>query len=161
MRMKQLLSVLGLCVLVVSGCANRGSLEVKKAGESIGIYHEGKRIKQRHVVESGWGVPGEVSYITCRPEQLAHDAFWGIPTCPDTIEHNAPLSVEAGRTHIAGYRDVVLPAAIHGLAFIAGMGTLGAVMPGTSVNQTANPYAGSAISTMYVNGQVPAWLVKP
>lgn len=148
------LCLMSLCLLVgLTGCANRGSLEVKKAGESLGIYHEGKRIKQRHVVESGWSTPGDVSYISCRPEQLAFDAFWGIPTCPDTIEHHAPLSVEIGRAQIASYKELVLPAAIHGLAFIAGMGTLGAVMPGMNVSQSnAGPTIRS--STTVIGGPI-------
>ncbi len=156
------LYLLSLCLLlgVLSGCvANRGNLEVKKAGQSIGIYHEGKEIKQRHVIESEWGVPGDVSYIRCRPEQLAYDDFWGIRTCPGTLDKNTTLGVDLGRVTITSYKDLVLPATISGLFQVAAFGTFAAVMPEMKVNVRQNALTGSRFSTGYFNSTpAPAWL---
>lgn len=159
MKMLNTYVVLVLALAVLAGCANRGSLEVKKAGESIGIYHEGKRIKQRHVVESEWGVPGEVAYVSCRPDQLTFDAFWGIPTCPDKIDQNATLAVDEGRAQIASYKDLVIPATISGLFQVAAFGTLGAVMPAPKLNvRQTGPEIRT--STLLLNAPVPGGVAR-
>lgn len=154
-----IVSSLLLCLLV-SGCAaNRGNLHVEKAGETLDVYHEGKEIKQRHVIKAEWGVPGDVSYIRCRPEQLSLDAFWGIRTCSGTLDSNTVLAVDLGRVTIASYRDLVLPATISGLFQVAAFGTLGAVMPAMKVDVRQNALTGSRFSTGYFNSTpAPAWL---
>lgn len=152
--------VLVMLCLLVSGCAaNRGNLHVEKAGETLDVYHEGKEIKQRHVIKAEWGVPGDVSYIRCRPEQLSLDAFWGIRTCSGTLDSNTVLAVDLGRVTIASYRDLVLPATISGLFQVAAFGTLGAVMPAMKVDVRQNALTGSRFSTGYFNSApAPAWL---
>ena len=90
----------------------------------------------------------------CRWDQLIQERSSGNWYCP------APATKEDYNTrvyqaHVDGAKsDVVLGAAIRGLAFVAGMGTLGAVMPGMNVSQSV---AGSPIrtSTLVVNGAVP------
>lgn len=139
-----------LCLLAI-GCVNRGSLEVKKAGESLGIYHEGPEIKQRHVIEAEWGVPGDVSYIRCRPEQMAFNQFWGIHTCPGTLDKNTALAVDLARVQTASYKDLVIPATISGLFQVASFGTLGAVMPKPEVNvRQTGPTINETFSTKYI-----------
>jgi hypothetical protein len=114
-------------LLLLTGCA-----------ESLDHFHRGDKIVERHYMPGSWGIPGNVSYTECRPEQMKHSTFWAKKVCPDSIEPNAPLSVDRGYLATASYKDLVVPAGIHGLAFIGGMGVLGAVMPGTSVNANAN-----------------------
>lgn len=153
-------SILAILCLVGAGCvADRGALQAKKPGEQIDIFHEGKDIKQRHVIETEWGKPGDVSYMRCRPDQLKHDDFWGIKTCSGSIDANAPLSIEIGRTVVASYRDLVVPATISGLFQVAAFGTLGAVMPAPKVDVRQNALTGSRFSTGYFNSTpAPAWL---
>lgn len=153
------LALILLCMIVVGCAANRGNLHVEKAGETLDVYHEGKEIKQRHVIKAEWGVPGDVSYIRCRPEQLSMDDFWGIRTCSGTLDKNTVLAVDLGRVTIASYRDLVLPATISGLFQVAAFGTLGAVMPEMKVDVRQNALTGSRFSTGYFNSTpAPAWL---
>lgn len=159
MKALHLLCAVFAMVALVGCAANRGNLEVKKPGQSLGIYHEGKEIKQRHVIESEWGVPGDVSYIRCRPEQLSFDDFWGIRTCPGTLDKNTTLSVDIGRVVITSYKDLVIPATITGLFQVAAFGTFAAVMPEMKVDVRQNALTGSRFSTGYFNTTpAPAWL---
>lgn len=142
------------CLLLLSGCLNRGNLRVERAGEALDIFHAGKMIEQQHTKEARWGTPGGVSSVTCYPSQLSYDDFWGIPTCPGTTDTNASLSVEVARATTASYKDLVIPATITGLFQVAAFGTLGAVMPRTQVTNTTN--AGVSVRTSTFAGEVPA-----
>lgn len=153
--------LLSLCAMVLLvGCVNRGNLRVERAGETLDIYHEGKRIKQRHAVDAEWGKPGDVSYTTCRPDQLSHDSFWGINTCADTIDPNATLAVEAGRVQTASYKDLVIPATITGLFQVAAFGTLGAVMPRTHVSNSNTTNASVNVRASTFAGDVPTGFLQ-
>ena len=159
--MPRLMTVFALLMMVgMTGCAiDRGAMQAKKPGEQIDVFHEGKDIKQRHVIETEWGKPGDVSYVRCRPDQLTMDKYWGIPTCTGTIDANASLAIEIGRTVVASYRDLVVPATISGLFQVAAFGTLGAVMPDIKVDVRQNALTGSRFSTGYFNSApAPAWL---
>lgn len=130
--------ILGLCTMVLlAGCINRGNLRVERAGEALDIFHNGKMIEQQHTKEARWGTPGGVSSVTCYPNQLTYDDFWGIQTCPGTTDKNASLAVEVARVSTASYKDLVIPATISGLFQVAAFGTLGAVMPKTEVRNTS------------------------
>lgn len=144
--------ILGLCVMVLlAGCVNRGNLRVERAGESLDIYHNGKDIEQVHTADARWGQPGRVASTECKPNQLTHDAFWGIPTCPSKYDEHATLGVDVGRTSVASYRDLVVPATITGLFQVASFGTLGAVMPKPSVNvRQTGPTINETFSTKYI-----------
>lgn len=63
---------LSLCAMVlVVGCTvDRGNRQAKLPGQQLDIFNEGADIKQRHVIETEWGKPGDVSYMRCRPDQL-------------------------------------------------------------------------------------------
>lgn len=92
----------------------------------------------------------------CRWDQLVQERSSGNWYCP------APATKEDYNTRVyqahvdAPKSDAVLGAAIHGLFFVAGMGTLGAVMPGMNVSQNS-VVNGSPIrtSTLLVNAPVP------
>jgi hypothetical protein len=57
-------------VLVVGCTVDRGNRQAKLPGQQLDIFNEGADIKQRHVIETEWGKPGDVSYMRCRPDQL-------------------------------------------------------------------------------------------
>ncbi len=64
MRIKTL-CLMSLCLLVgLTGCANRGSLRVERAGEALDIFHAGKMIEQQHTKEARWGTPGVVGWVS-------------------------------------------------------------------------------------------------
>ena len=147
--------MLSLCaVVLLVGCVNRGNLRVERAGEAIDIFHAGKMIEQRHTIESRWGTPGSVSSVTCYPKQLTYDEFWGIPTCPGTTDPNASLAVELHEAyvHTAAYKDLVIPATITSLGYVAAFGTLGAVMPRTTFNDSSS---GLNVRASTFAGEVP------
>lgn len=145
--------VVSLCALaLLTGCVNRGNLRVERAGESIDIYHNGKDIEQVHTADARWGQPGRVASTECKPSQLSYDDFWGIPTCPSKYDQHATLGVDAGRAHTASYRDLIVPPAINGLFFVAGMGTFAAVFPKT---QYTNNNGGVNLRASTVAGEVP------
>ena len=133
--MQRLMTVFAMLMLVVmTGCVNRGNLRVERAGEALDIFHNGKDIEQIHTVDARWGRQGRAASTECKPSQLSHDEFWGIPTCPSKYDQHATLGVDAGRTQTASYKDLVVPAAISGLFQVAAFGTFAAVMPRTDVN---------------------------
>jgi hypothetical protein len=137
-------------LLLLTGCA-----------ESLDHFHRGDKIVERHYMPGSWGIPGNVSYTECRPDQMKHSTFWAKKVCPDSIEPNAPLSVDRGYVSTASYKDLVVPAGIHGLAFLGGMGVLGATMPGTTISQqqSVNALPGARFSTGYFNATpAPSWL---
>jgi len=127
--------IVSLCAMVLlAGCVNRGNLRVERAGESIDIFHNGKDIEQIHTVDARWGRQGRTASTECKPSQLSHDDFWGIPTCPSKYDQHATLGVDVARTQTASYKDLVIPAVISGLFQVASFGTFAAVMPRTDVN---------------------------
>ncbi len=144
--------ILSLCAMVLlSGCVNRGNLRVERAGESLDIFHNGKDIEQIHTVDARWGAQGRMASTDCHPSQLSYDEFWGIPTCPSKYDKNTTLGVESGRTQLASYKDLVIPATITGLFQVASFGTLGAVMPKPNVNvRQTGPTINETFSTKYV-----------
>lgn len=145
------LSVLLMGLVLLTGCVNRGNLRVERAGESLDIYHNGKDIEQVHTADARWGQPGRTASTECKPSQLSYDDFWGIPTCPSKYDQHATLGVDVGRTQLASYKDLVIPATITGLFQVASFGTLGAVMPKPSVNvRQTGPTINETFSTKYV-----------
>ena len=87
---------------------------------------------------------------------MVHSIYWAKKVCPDTIDENAPLAIDKGSTQTASYKDLVVPAAIHGAFFVGGMSALGALIPATNVNQINN-VSGSTVrtSTLLINSPVP------
>lgn len=182
MRMKQLLSLLCLCVLVVSGCAG-GEQNLLQNGQTALTWPDAQIRLMR---ETPQPVPREcpismlvkVKYLEEKQWPWYRADKWFSKDKPDQFFHVCPDKNLDPRNevHLATWEAISLvwapspfrtiaPSLVQSLGFVAAAGTLGATMPKptTNVNQNvqANPYAGSAISTQYINGQVPAWLVKP
>ena len=124
--------------------------------ESLEHFHRGNKVAERHYVPGSWGIPGQVSWTECRPSQMVHSIYWAKQVCPDTIDESAPLAIDRGAIQTASYKDLVVPAAIHGAFFVGGMSALGAIMPSTNVTQT-NSVTGSTVrtSTLLINSPVP------
>lgn len=137
--------VLIACLLVLSGCA-----------ESLDHFHKGIKVAERHYAPGSWGIPGQVTWTECRENQMVHSVYWAKKVCPDTIEQNAPLAIDRGSVQTASYKDLVVPAVIHGAFFVGGMSALGALTPATNVRQTNN-VSGSTVrtSTLLINAPVP------
>ncbi len=127
-------------------------------GEKLKHYHQGNDILERHIILASWDEPGRIAERTCTSAIMEDSQFWGKKVCPSDIDKNARLSVDRGRIQSASYKDLVVPAVIQGSFFVAGMGTLGAVMPKPNVDvRQMNNVSGSTIrtSTLLVNAPVP------
>lgn len=143
---------LGLCAMI-TGCSPY--IKMHDLGDdSIQEY-----IKPARFLESGF-----VDRVKCPTKALKYSETHKQKICRGTADENATLAWQVSVDEKAeSYATTLVASAMHGMWFVAAAGTLGATMPAPIVNQSvqANPYAGSAISTQYINGQVPSWLVKP
>jgi hypothetical protein len=146
--MNHTLALLAITALL-AGCA-----------ESLDHFHRGDKIVERHYMPGSWGIPGNVSYTECRPEQMKHSTFWAKKVCPDSIEPNAPLSVDRGYLATASYKDLVIPSALQA----AGMVGMGGLISHGLQNQNVGRMTQSVTnqyrsSTLYANPTpVPSWL---
>lgn len=141
--------ILGLCAMVLlSGCAER-----------LKHYHQGNDVVERHIIPSSWDEPGRVAERTCSESNMIDSKFWGKKVCPSDVDKNAVLSVDRGTIQTASYKDMVVPAAIHGAFFMGGMAILGTQINSGLQNQpqAQGALAGSSISTLNVRGTGPAF----
>lgn len=133
------LYLLSVCAwLLLAGCA-----------ESLDHFHRGNKIVERHHIPGTWSIPGDTTKTECRAEQMVWSTHWGKKVCPDTVDPNATLAVDRGSVSTKPYKDIVLSEAIHGLFFVAGLGTLGALMPATTVTQSVT---GGTVYASTLNG---------
>ena len=146
--------IVGLCAMVLlSGCAER-----------LKHYHQGNDVVERHIIPSSWDEPGRVAERTCFPQEMVDSEFWKKKVCPSDVDKNAKLSVDRGTIQTASYKDMVVPAAIHGAFFMGGMAILGTQINSGLQNQpqAQGALAGSSISTLNVRGTGPAFVgMKP
>lgn len=153
MQFKQLISVLCLCVMVaLSGCTPY--MVIHDLGDdSIQEY-----IKPAKGLEGGF-----VDRVKCPTKTMRYSEKYKMKICRGTAGDDAYLAWQvAVDEKQESYAAKAVSAAMHGMSFIPAAAVLGLTMPTPTTNVTqnvqANPYAGSAISTQYINGQVPAWL---
>jgi hypothetical protein len=138
-------------MLLLAGCGT---------AERLDTFHRGIKLVDRHYISGDWGIPGDVSYTECRPDQTVWSSFWSRKVCPDTIEPNAPLAVDRGHLATASYKDLVIPAAITGSFQFGGFVALAKLSPTVSVRQLQSNNFNA--STGYVNGAtVPSWVANP
>ena len=83
----------------------------------------------------------------CRWDQLQMEKASGDWFCPAEADKDAFNTVAYPAKADPSYASAVIPAAIHGAAFLGGMGLLGALMPATQVTQGGQ----SASSTTTIN----------
>lgn len=139
-----------LMVVVMTGCTPY--MVIHDLGDdSIQEY-----IKPTKFIEGGF-----VDRVKCPTKTMRYSDKYKMKICRGTAGDDAYLAWQVGVDEKApSYAAQLVSGAMHGMWFVAAAGTLGATMPATRIQQSvqANPYAGSAISTQYINGQVPSWL---
>lgn len=145
--MQRLMTLFAMLVLL-SGCAER-----------LKHYHQGNDVVERHIIPSSWDEPGRVAERTCFPHEMVDSDFWKKKVCPSDVDKNAVLSVDRGMIQTASYKDMVVPAAIHGAFFMGGMAILGTQINSGLQNQpqAQGALAGSSISTLNMRGTGPAF----
>ncbi len=143
MLIRFVLLSLSATLVLLTGCAER-----------LDHFHRGNKIIERHFIPGDWSIPGDVSKTECRSEQMEWSTFWGKKVCGDTIDKNAVLAVDRGSVQTASYKDLVIPAAIHGAFTFGGFVALAMLSPEVQINQ-ANYGSPIRTSTLLINAPVP------
>ena len=141
--------MLGLCAMVLlSGCADK-----------MTMYDLGSMWKQEHFIPPTFFKPGSVEYIKCNKGATHKSDKWKMDLCGSLVDDNAKLAFDASQMSTASYKDLVIPAAIHGAFFMGGMAILGTQINSGLQNQpqAQGALAGSSISTLNVRGTGPAF----
>jgi hypothetical protein len=148
--MKAVSVLISVCfVLLVTGCYHNPRTWVERNGHLAYQYH---------VNGHGWTEHAHLSVIDCDWVDLYKSSIDGMEYCPPKRRGTETVSAQAFDSEMSK----ILPAAIHGLAFVAGMGLFSAFMPATEVMQV-NSITGSGIKTSTLvlpGGAVPPGVAK-
>lgn len=144
MKMISLVLVAGL---LVAGCYHNPRTWVERSGHRAYEYHENGH---------GWTEKGVVSMQECDWMDI-EKADDGMQYCPPKRRGTETAVARV----IDSTFDTVVPAAIHGLAFIAAFGVGAALMPATQVSQTVvGGTQNIRTSTLLLNGPVPGGVAR-
>jgi hypothetical protein len=144
MTAKKALVLLLLPSFLVAGCYTNPRTWVERDGFMARQYHESGH---------GWTEKGIITMIECDFDDLKDNSF-------DKMEYCPPMGKRESKTMLAqvtaSQSDTIIPAVIHGLAFMAGTlggaAILGSMIPSSNITQINNS-TGSTLFGSTIQGQ--------
>jgi len=131
-------------IVLLTGCAK----------ESLGIFHRGNEIVQRHHIAGDWDIPSSTHETLCVEAKMEWSVFWGKKVCPGELDKNASIGVTVAHVNSASYKDLVVPAVITGAFQFGGFVALAKLSPKVDIRQ-ANYGSPIRTSTLLINAPVP------
>jgi len=138
--------ILSLVIALLAGCYTNPRTWVERNGHQAQQYHESGH---------GWTEKGVITMLECDWVDLFKSSHDGMEYCPQ--KHRGTETAMAQVT--ASQSDVIIPAVIHGLAFMAGTlggaAILGSMIPSSNITQINNSAGANLFGSTIQGNPIP------